>query len=205
MSNDSNTSLQQDERVIADAITGALVSVDISTGDHDADARIFGRVIEVMTVAGGSSELTLVVEPEARAALAQPACENTPDVEPAVTSSWPTVNMSAAGMRVIQGIEENRFHKYAGGIANSVFDAMIKAAPRPPQDVQAAVVEALKASITGLDDWLNIYAEEHCNPERVREAKNRVREFGTIGYIAHLQQANRAALALITETEQVKK
>ena len=39
----------------------------------------------------------------------------------------PTIRMSAAGMRVIKNTEVHHFHKYAGGIANSVYDAMVRA------------------------------------------------------------------------------
>lgn len=39
----------------------------------------------------------------------------------------PTVEMSAAGMRCIKDIQPNHFHKYAAGIANSVYEKMLAA------------------------------------------------------------------------------
>lgn len=53
---------------------------------------------------------------------------------------------------------------------------------------------ALRQSMIAIDDWLNIYAEEHCDPKRVAEAKARVYEGGTLYYIATVQEINRAAL-----------
>ena len=54
---------------------------------------------------------------------------------------------------------------------------------------------ALCASITAIDDWLNIYAEEHCDDRRVKEARLRIQASGgTLAYIARVQQANRDAL-----------
>ncbi len=53
---------------------------------------------------------------------------------------------------------------------------------------------ALKNSVTALDDWLNTYAAEMCDEKRVKEAMERIGPFGTIGYIAHIQAANREAL-----------
>lgn len=68
---------------------------------------------------------------------------------------------------------------------------------------QRALIEtltaALEASVTAIDDWLNIFAEELCDPERVTEAKARTGEFGTLWYIATTQQANREAIAAAKE------
>lgn len=57
------------------------------------------------------------------------------------------------------------------------------------------LVAALTLSRIALDDWLNTYASEFCDEGRVKEAWIRISEFGTIGYIAHIQEINRAALA----------
>lgn len=46
------------------------------------------------------------------------------------------------------------------------------------------LVEALKKAKTALDDWLNIYASEFCDEKRVKEARERVHERGTLSYIA---------------------
>ena len=54
---------------------------------------------------------------------------------------------------------------------------------------------ALRRSMVALDDWLNTYAEEFCDEQRVKEARERIKEFGTIGYIAEVQQQNHAALS----------
>lgn len=61
---------------------------------------------------------------------------------------------------------------------------------------------ALQASITALDDWLNIYAEELCDENRVKEAKERVGQFGTIAYIANVVAQCRAALKLDEQNDQ---
>ena len=57
------------------------------------------------------------------------------------------------------------------------------------------LAEALRQSVVAIDDWLNTYAERFCDPKRVKEAYQRIGEFGTIGYIADVQKKNRAALA----------
>ena len=62
-----------------------------------------------------------------------------------------------------------------------------------------AVREALERSIVAIDDWLNIYASAECDEQRVKEAKKRIREHGTLAYIANVQEQNRAALALIEQ------
>ena len=54
---------------------------------------------------------------------------------------------------------------------------------------------ALQASRIGLDDWLNQYASELCDEERVKEARERIADNGgTLAYIAQLQDQNRRAL-----------
>ena len=56
------------------------------------------------------------------------------------------------------------------------------------------LIKALKRSMTALDDWLNTYADDQCDPQRVAQAHERIRERGTIGYIADVQKQNREAL-----------
>lgn len=59
---------------------------------------------------------------------------------------------------------------------------------------QARIDEAhvlINRNRVALDDWLNTYASELCDKARVTEAKVRICELGTIGYIAHIQKANR--------------
>ena len=53
---------------------------------------------------------------------------------------------------------------------------------------------ALMDSMVAIDDWLNTYAAELCDEQRVNEAVKRISQHGTIGYIAHVQAANREAL-----------
>lgn len=53
---------------------------------------------------------------------------------------------------------------------------------------------ALQAAITALDDWTHTYAPEFCNPERVKEAEERVYSVGTIAYIADVVTQCRKAL-----------
>ena len=58
--------------------------------------------------------------------------------------------------------------------------------------------EALERSIVAIDDWLNVYASELCNQDRVDEANHRISNAGgTLAYIANVQQQNRAALATL--------
>ena len=61
---------------------------------------------------------------------------------------------------------------------------------------------ALQQSMTALDDWLNTYAADQCDADRVEEARQRIMQYGTIGYIAHVQAANRAAMSARSETEE---
>lgn len=58
----------------------------------------------------------------------------------------------------------------------------------------ARLREALAASMLAIDDWLNTYASDMCDAQRVIEARARIAEYGTIGYIAHVQGINRAAI-----------
>lgn len=44
-----------------------------------------------------------------------------------VVPAEPTPRMSAAGMQLIQRTPPHHFHKFAGGIANSIFEEMINA------------------------------------------------------------------------------
>lgn len=53
---------------------------------------------------------------------------------------------------------------------------------------------ALERSITAIDDWLHLYAPDICDEARVAEAQERVGKYGTIGYIAGVQEQNQAAI-----------
>jgi hypothetical protein len=65
---------------------------------------------------------------------------------------------------------------------------------RELESENARLREALKTSMTAIDDWLNLYASDICDEARVQEAEVRVRERGTLSYIAHVQAANGNAL-----------
>ena len=54
--------------------------------------------------------------------------------------------------------------------------------------------EALDQSRIALDDWVNTYAPEFCDAARVEEARARIRQHGTLGYVATVQEQNRRAL-----------
>lgn len=62
------------------------------------------------------------------------------------------------------------------------------------EEENAKLRAALEGSMTALDDWLNIFASDLCDPERVKEAKSRVHAGGTLWYIANVQERNRAAI-----------
>lgn len=46
---------------LPDQYEGLLVSMDVSSGEHDQYRRVFGRVAEVLTTEGGADETTLLV------------------------------------------------------------------------------------------------------------------------------------------------
>lgn len=54
--------------------------------------------------------------------------------------------------------------------------------------------KALERSMLAIDDWLSTYASEHCDLDRVHEARARIDCVGTLAYIASVQQQNREAL-----------
>lgn len=58
-----------------------------------------------------------------------------------------------------------------------------------------ALEQAVRQSMIAIDDWLNDYADDLCDPQRVAEARGRINGRGTIGYIGSVQAINRAALA----------
>ncbi len=62
---------------------GMLVSMDISTGEDDANDRIFGRVNEVMLRSGGAAEDTILAEEESRY-VAAPAASTQDQIRDAV-------------------------------------------------------------------------------------------------------------------------
>src|SRR5271165_2627938 len=48
--------------------------------------------------------------------------------------------------------------------------------------------EALEDAIVALDDWMNIYASEFCDADRVAEARKRLSQDGSLYYIATVLQ-----------------
>ena len=57
---------------------------------------------------------------------------------------------------------------------------------------------ALDKSRIALDDWINTYAPAFCDEARVKAARERIRNGGTLAYLADIQQQNRAALAAVS-------
>lgn len=54
--------------------------------------------------------------------------------------------------------------------------------------------EAVKVAQTAIDDWLHLYASEHCDPEIVAETRNRLAQVGTLYYITVVRQQLTKAL-----------
>jgi hypothetical protein len=54
----------QDAVAWHDKIIGMEVSMDVSTGDHDIDHRVYGQVYEVMLAYDGSPDVILAIESE---------------------------------------------------------------------------------------------------------------------------------------------
>lgn len=68
-------------------------------------------------------------------------------------------------------------------------------APLPSITVEnLALKGALERSIVCIDDWINTFAPEFCDEQRVKEAKERLGAHGTLAYLAEVQEQNRAAL-----------
>jgi hypothetical protein len=59
-----------------------------------------------------------------------------------------------------------------------------------------ALVAALERSNLAMNDWVSTYAAEMCNEADVAEARKRINEFGTLGYIGDVLDQGRAALKL---------
>lgn len=56
-------------------------------------------------------------------------------------------------------------------------------------DYERAVLrESIKLAQTALNDWLRVHAPEECNADLVAETRDRLRQFGTVYYIAMVQQ-----------------
>jgi NTP pyrophosphatase (non-canonical NTP hydrolase) len=79
----------------------------------------------------------------------------------------------------------------------SLADAPTQPCPCGPTPAPEAerLREALRVCATALDDWLNTYAPDLCDASRVQEAFDRIKETGTIDYIARVQLVVREALA----------
>jgi hypothetical protein len=68
-------------------------------------------------------------------------------------------------------------------------------APLTLIEENADLRRALEAAQRGINDWLHLYAPDHCHADRVAEARSRVHEHGTLAYIADLNQIINEALA----------
>ena len=67
--------------------------------------------------------------------------------------------------------------------------------------MRAEIAMALDRSRVAIDDWLNVDFADFCDEERVIEAQQRINEFGTVAYIADVQQQSRDLLKRIAEVE----
>ncbi|WP_239009675.1 hypothetical protein [Delftia lacustris] len=75
---------------LRDLITGMTVSVDVSTGEHDAGNRLFGEITEVMEYDQGSDKHGVVLlvqspEPNFKAAPAAPAVDAPKELDPSLS------------------------------------------------------------------------------------------------------------------------
>jgi hypothetical protein len=52
----------------------------------------------------------------------------------------------------------------------------------------------LKRADTALQDWLNVYASDMCDPKRVEEAQKRIGEVGTLAYVTFITDEIERAL-----------
>lgn len=61
---------------------------------------------------------------------------------------------------------------------------------------RVGVLEGLtERAVVALDDWIHMYASEHCDEERVRQAGARIRQHGgTLAYVGTIISDARAAL-----------
>lgn len=92
----------------------------------------------------------------------------------------------------IIGLPENWLYVHYGEAADLI------------QSQQSLIEEmsgALEISKTALNDWLNIHASDECDPLRVIEAKGRIGEYGTIGYIAEVTGKISGVLAKSDQTK----
>lgn len=85
---------------------------------------------------------------------------------------------------------------------------MPKSKPRNKESaLERRLRDALTRSTIALDTWLNTYAPELCDPDKVEESAKRLRSCGTLAYIADVQAQNRKALGvrLPTNGERLRK
>jgi hypothetical protein len=73
--------------------------------------------------------------------------------------------------------------------------ADLKAQLTALRDENRVLREALEFSMQALDDWLHVHAPDECNANDVARSRSRISKYGTIGYIATVQEGNRKALA----------
>jgi hypothetical protein len=92
-----------------------------------------------------------------------------------------------------------RESRHDAEMSKNMGSALAAALPhlRAAKDAEiAALREALRRHMVVVDDWLHIYAPDECDESRVKEAKARVYDRGTLAYIAYAQQDARAALEM---------
>ena len=61
------------------------------------------------------------------------------------------------------------------------------------------IEDAIDAAITALDDWTCVHAPEYCDENRVKEAERRIRQVGTVYYIATVLEQLREAKKELNE------
>ncbi len=63
--------------------------------------------------------------------------------------------------------------------------------------------EAMETAIIAIDDFVNIYAEEYCDPGRVEEARQRMNENGTLYYASSILKQCKSALKENNENPEI--
>lgn len=138
-----------------------------------------------------------IAEPLYAAPLTRGLVGDPSSIPPGSAGSHTPTDISApvAPDSLVARLRERAEKLYDGWTPGNAALALIAAEMSEAADRLERVTQALARSMVALDDWLNVYAPEHCNADRVAEARARIAEGGTLGYIAGLQAANRAALA----------
>lgn len=60
---------------------------------------------------------------------------------------------------------------------------------------------AVETAIIALDDWINIYAPEFCDADRVKQARRRLAEHGMLYYVATVVEQCRNSLGVTNDED----